>query len=94
MKHKSLYLVILLAVGLIFMGVTLAQRPFSDVDPAKHANLAAAQHHMAEAFEKLGEAQKEYKEQLGGHAEKAKELLEQASRETKEAAEYVDQHHK
>jgi F0F1-type ATP synthase membrane subunit b/b' len=94
MKQKTVYLAVLLAVGLIFMGVTLAQRPVTNVDPAKHANLAAAQHHMVEAFEKLEEAQKANKDELGGHAEKAKELLEQASRETKEAAEYADHHHK
>ena len=94
MKQKSVYLAVLLAVGLIFMGVTLAQRPATNVDAGKHPNLAAAQHHMVEAFEKLEEAQKANKDELGGHAEKAKELLEQASREVKEAAEYADHHHK
>jgi F0F1-type ATP synthase membrane subunit b/b' len=94
MKQKSLYLTVVLLVGLIFVGITVAQRPVTNVDAARHPNLAEAQHHMVEAYEKLEAAQKGYKDELGGHADKAKQFLEQASREVKEAAEYADQHHK
>jgi F0F1-type ATP synthase membrane subunit b/b' len=94
MKNNKLHLTVGLVVGLAFMGVTFAQRPETDIDPARHANLAEAQHHILQAAEKIDEAQKMNKEELGGHAEKAKQLLDQASRELKEAAEYADHHHK
>ena len=94
MKQKSLYAVGILALALVFMGVTFAQRPETNIDAARHPNLAAAQHHIAEAYEKIDEAQRGYKDELGGHAEKAEQLLNQASRELKEAAESADRHHK
>lgn len=94
MKQKIPYLAGVLVVGLLFMGVTLAQKPATDIDPAKNPALAEAQHHIVQAYEKTEEAQAHWKDQLGGHAEKAQQLLAQASRELKEAAEYVDSHHK
>jgi F0F1-type ATP synthase membrane subunit b/b' len=90
MKHKSVYLAVALAVCLVLVGVAIAQRPETNVDPSKHPNIAEAQHHILQAFEKIEEAQKANKDQLGGHAEKAKQLLDQASRELKEAAEYAN----
>lgn len=93
MKHKSMYLVAVLVVCLVFIGVTVAQRPATDIDPAKNPNLAEAQHHILQAAEKIDEAQRANKDKLGGHAEKAKELLVQASHELKEAAEYADHTH-
>ena len=93
MKHKSFYLGAALAVCLAFIGVTFAQRPETDIDPAKHLNLAEAQHHIRQAAQKIDEAQRDNHEQLGGHAEKAKQLLDQASHELKEAAEYANHHH-
>lgn len=92
MKKHSFYLVGVLVICLAFMGITLAQRPETDIDPAKHPNLAEAQHHIVQAFEKIDEAQKANKDQLGGHAEKAKQLLDQASHELKEAAEFANHH--
>ena len=92
MKQKSIYLPVVLAVCLAFIGVSFAQRPETNVDPSKHANLAEAQHHILQAFEKIDEAQRTNRDQLGGHAEKAKQLLDQASRELKEAAEFADHH--
>jgi F0F1-type ATP synthase membrane subunit b/b' len=94
MRLRSLYVVGVLAIALIFMGVTFAQKPEMNIDPARHSNLAAAQHHIGEAFEKIQEAQRANKDELGGHAEKAIELLNQANHELKEAAEFVDHHHK
>jgi len=92
MKQKSAYLAGALVVCLAWIAVTFAQRPDSNIDAARHPSLAEAQHHIQQAFEKIGEAQRANKEQLGGHAEKAKALLEQASRELKEAAEYANHH--
>jgi F0F1-type ATP synthase membrane subunit b/b' len=94
MKNNSVYLTVALAVCLAFMGVTFAQRPETNIDPARHANLAEAQHHILQAADKIDEAQKANREELGGHAEKAKQLLDQANRELKEAAEYADHHRK
>jgi F0F1-type ATP synthase membrane subunit b/b' len=92
MKLRSFYIVGALAIALAFMGVTFAQKPEMNIDPARHANLAAAQHHIGEAFEKIQEAQRANKDELGGHAEKALDLLSQADRELKAAAEYKDHH--
>ena len=93
MKHKGVYLAVVLILCLAFIGVTLAQRPETNIDPNKHPNLAEAQHYILQAFEKIDEAQRASKDQLGGHAEKAKQLLDQASRELKEAAELANHHH-
>lgn len=92
MKQRSVYLTAVLVVAAMFIGVTFAQRPETNIDPSKHANLAEAQHHILQAFEKIDEAQRANKDQLGGHAEKAKQLLDQASRELKEAAEFANHH--
>jgi F0F1-type ATP synthase membrane subunit b/b' len=94
MKKNTVHLTVALAVCLAFMGVTFAQRPETKIDPARHPNLAEAQHHILQANEKIDEAQRANHEELGGHAEKAKQLLDQASRELKEAAEFADHHHK
>jgi|HubBroStandDraft_6_1064221.scaffolds.fasta_scaffold2608011_1 F0F1-type ATP synthase membrane subunit b/b' len=94
MKLRSFCVVGVLAIALIFMGVTFAQKPEMNIDGAKHANLAAAQHHIGAAFESIQDAQRANKDELGGHAEKALELLNQANHELKEAAEFADHHHK
>jgi hypothetical protein len=93
MKHKSVYLLTVLLACLVIIGVAFAQRPETDIDSAKHPNLAEAQHHILQAVEKIDAAQSANKDQLGGHAQKAKELLDQAAHELKEAAEYADHHH-
>jgi hypothetical protein len=92
MKQKSICLAAALMVCMAYIGVSAAQRPETNIDPTKHANLAEAQHHILQAFEKIDEAQRANKDKLGGHAEKAKQLLDQASRELKEAAEYANHH--
>jgi F0F1-type ATP synthase membrane subunit b/b' len=92
MKQRSVYLAVVLVICLAFIGVTFAQRPETNIDPSKHANLAEAQHHILQAYEKIDEAQRANKDQLGGHAEKAKQLLDQASRELKAAAEFANHH--
>jgi hypothetical protein len=90
---KFRYPAIAVALSLALMGIALAQRPETDIDPNRHANLAAAQQHVVEAWKRITEAQQANKDQLGGHAEKATQLLEQANHELKEAAEYADHHH-
>lgn len=93
MTKKGLYLAAVLAFGLILMGVAYAQRPETDIDSGRHPNLAEAQHHVVQAYDKAVEAQKENKDELGGHAERAIQLLDQANHELKLAAEYSDRHH-
>ncbi|HTX16137.1 MAG TPA: hypothetical protein VMD77_12640 [Candidatus Baltobacteraceae bacterium] len=93
MKKKNLVLSSVLAGVLVCGGVVLAQAPGVDINPAKHSNLADAQKHIQQAYEKIDEAQQANKDELGGHGEKAKDLLLQADRELKAAAEYADHHH-
>jgi len=93
MTKKSFYLAAALAFGLILMGVAYAQRPETDIDPHKHSNLAEAQRHVVEAYNKTVDAQKANNDELGGHAERAILLLDQANHELKLAAEYSDRHH-
>ena len=88
---KSMYLGAALLICLVFIGVTLAQRPEVNIDPARHPNLAEAQQHIAQAYEKIEAAQQANQNQLGGHADRAKQLLEQASRELRAAARYANQ---
>jgi hypothetical protein len=92
MKRKNMFLTGALAAVLVSGGVILAQAPPVDIDQNRHPNLAEAQHHIVQAYQKIDEAQQANKENLGGHAEKAKDLLAQANRELKAAAEYADHH--
>ncbi len=88
MKRGNLLVLILLALALLFTGGLLAQKkPERNVSPTRHPNLAAAQRHCAQAYERTVAAQKANEWDLGGHAQKAKELLDQASHELKLAAE-------
>ena len=75
---KSIVLSSVFCAGLVCGGALFAQRPVTNINPQKHPNLA--------------EAQKENKEGLGGHAQKAKEHMEAADQELKAAAEYADHH--
>lgn len=95
MKHKTLYFVAVLifVLGFAFGSVIFAQRPDNDINPTRWPNLAEAQHHISQAFDKIDEAQNDNKDELGGHAAKAKDLLIQASHELKAAAEYLEHHH-
>ena len=93
MVRANLFLSSVFCAALVCGGVILAQGPAANIDPNKHPNLAEAQHHIMEAYQKIDAAQTANKEELGGHADKAKQLLDEASRELKSAAEYADQHH-
>jgi hypothetical protein len=91
--RKFKYSAIVFTLGLTLMGIAFAQAPETDISPARHPDLAEAQHHVVQAYGKIVEAQRANKDQLGGHAEKAIQLLEQANHELKEAAEYADHRH-
>ncbi|MGB2673071.1 MAG: hypothetical protein WA829_14325 [Candidatus Acidiferrum sp.] len=92
MKIKNLVLGGILAVGLVCGGYALAQGPVVNIDSHRHPNLAEAQHHLQQAFGKVDEAQRENKDELGGHAAKAKDLIDAADRELKAGAEWADHH--
>ena len=88
MLSRSLVIRSLLAVMLLFTGVSIAQKkPVQNVSTRRHPNLAAAQQLTAQAYEKIVAAQKANEWDMGGHAQKAKELLDQVSNELKLAAE-------
>ena len=70
MKNNRLCLIAVPVICLALIGVGFAQRPETNIDPARHPNLAEAQHHILQAFEKIDEAQRTNNDQLGGHAEK------------------------
>lgn len=92
---KTHYLAVILAGGLLLVGMSFAQRrPETDIDPHRHANLAEAQHHVLAAFESAKKGEDEHPAEYGGHAGKALELLDQANHELKEAAVFYDAHHK
>jgi len=77
----------LLIAVLFFGGSLLAQDPVQNVDRARHPNLAEAQRLVAEASQRISDAQNINHEDMHGHAEKARRLLVQANEEIKLAAE-------
>jgi len=72
---------------ILLHGVTLAQEPVEDINKNIHPDLAAAQHHVVQTDSLIIAAQKNNKDDMQGHAEKARDLLAQANRELKLAAE-------
>ena len=81
--------------GLLFVGrVSFGQNPVEDISPERHPNLAAAQHLIREAYDKISVAQKDNKYDMQGHATRAKELLNEASKELKLAAGEANENHK
>lgn len=85
--RKNLLVRSLLVLALLCTGVLYAQKPARNISGKRHPNLAAAQMHCQQAFEKIKAAQEANEFDMGGHAQKAKELLQQASDELKQAAE-------
>jgi hypothetical protein len=90
MKTKNVMLSGALAGVLVCAGVAVAQAPRQNIDPNRHGNLAEAQHHIIQAYEKIEAARRDNNDDLGGHAGKAQQLLSEADRELKEAAEYAE----
>jgi hypothetical protein len=74
------------------VSAVLAAPPVDNVSRHKHPNLAAAQHLVTDAYEKISAAQRANEFDMGGHAQKAKELLDQVNRELKQAAEAANEH--
>jgi hypothetical protein len=87
LKKRSLLINTILSTALFCSGVTFAQEPVQDIDQKKHPVLAAAQNHIIQANRDILESQKDNKEDMQGHAEKARQLLVQANQELKLAAE-------
>lgn len=79
---------------LLFPTAMLAQKPPQNVSKKHHPNLAAAQHLVEQAFNRITEAQRANEFDMGGHAEKAKDLLDQANKELKAAAEAANKDRK
>jgi ABC-type Zn uptake system ZnuABC Zn-binding protein ZnuA len=90
MIRKNMVLNSMLGLSLFFGGMLFGQMPAENIDPHRHANLAAAQQHLRQAYAATDEAQKANKDELGGHAEKAKEHMMAADQELKQAAEFAD----
>ena len=70
------------------------EKPVENVSAKKHANIAAAQKLVDQAFDKITAAQKANEYDMDGHAGKAKELLEQVNKELKAAAESANKNEK
>ncbi len=86
MAKKSLLISGALYTSLVCVATTFAQAPVTNIDPHKHADLAAAQSYIVQAYQRLDAAQHANKNQLGDHAQRAKDLLAQADREIRQAA--------
>jgi len=77
-----------ITTGLLMVSTTgFAQKPSQNVSRQRHPNIAAAQRLVAQAFQRITDAQRANEWDLSGHAEKAKQLLDQANAELKQAAE-------
>jgi hypothetical protein len=77
--------------ALLLAGVALGQAPSVNIG-TKHGNLRAAQEFIVNAYGKIDEAQRDNKDQLGGHADKAKQHLSEADAELRAAADYANAH--
>jgi hypothetical protein len=87
MKPPRSKFILLAAVATLAAFAVSAQVPVQNVDPQRHGTLAAAQELVAQAFQRLSEAQSANDNRLGGHADRAEDLLRQANDEIKLAAE-------
>jgi len=100
MPKSNVVLGSMLGIALLSGSLAYAQKsgamkaPAENISAKRHPNLAAAQRHCMEAFEKITAAQQSNEWDLEGHAAKAKELLDQASQELKQAALGANKEHK
>ena len=92
--NKHIFQSGLIAAVLLFSSLGIAQKPVQNISGKRHPNLAAAQHFVDQAYEKIVAAQQANEFDLAGHAQKAKELLDQANRELKQAAEASNRNQK
>ncbi|HTU33374.1 MAG TPA: hypothetical protein VMF66_06185 [Candidatus Acidoferrum sp.] len=91
MKAKNWLSSAVLAAALVCCGLVLAQAPTVRINP-RYPALVEAQQHIDAAYAKLDAAQRQHRDHLGGHAEKAKQLLAEADQELAAASQYADQH--
>jgi hypothetical protein len=75
------------------LGVSFAE-PVRNISPKRHANLAAAQRLVDQAYNRISAAQVANEFDMGGHAQKAKELLDQVNIELRAAATDANKHMK
>lgn len=105
MQKKNVVVASMLGTALLFSSLVYAQQPggqrgkpiappAENISAKRHPNLAAAQRHLDQAFNKISAGQAANEWDLEGHAAKAKELIDQASRELKEAAIASNREHK
>lgn len=92
MTKKNLFCSAILCAAIIPGSAMFAQGPVQNVNPQKHASLAAAQRSISEAYQKIDVAQGYHHDRLGGHGAKAKSLLSEAAQQLTLAAQYADQH--
>jgi hypothetical protein len=71
--------------ALLVAGAAQAQQPTVNIGE-RHGNLRAAQEHIVQAYQLVGDAQQANDARLGGHAGKARQLLIQADQELRLAA--------
>ena len=89
---KSFAIAGILTAAICATTIAIAQEPPQNVDPKRHANLAAAQSLVVQAWGKIGAAQKVNDADMAGHAQKAKDLLVEVNMELKLAAEAASKH--
>ena len=92
MAKKSLLISTTLYTSLACVTATFAQAPVVNIDPHRHGNLAAAQSYIVQAYQKIDAAQRDNKDQLGGHEQRAKDLLTQADEQIRLAANVANSH--
>ena len=78
------------AAGLVTVATIAIAQTVQNVDPSRHGNLASAQSLIAQAYQRMTEAQQSNNYELGGHASRAKELLSEAANEIGLAAMTAD----
>ena len=92
--NKAIALVLLAVFVAVLAIPAFAGEPKRNISYLKHANLAAAQDLVKQAYDKITAAQSANEFDMKGHAAKAKALLERAMAELKLAAEAANQHKK
>jgi hypothetical protein len=89
MKERKMKKAALVALTLaVFVSVGIAQGPKRTINPRRNPNLAAAQRHLVQAYDKISDAQR--KSEFSGHAKRAKELLAEANKELELAAQEAE----
>jgi len=87
---KSIIRALVVATAIVApLTVAFAKDPSTNIG-RRHPNLGAAQHLVAQAYDRLEAAQRANEFDLGGHAKRAKEALKVANDEMKLAAQVAN----